>query len=235
MLHKLGRREQLEMPGVPPKKRSGFGVVYANGPMTMQRQSSSERIRILPRRGSKFNNTRHFCIGRRRYCHEQTGVKQWLQLDLLMDKALLPNPFAVDSENLMLIDISCYHHGNGKGLKYAAEVSRSTEIDETAGVEDHPLLRESNAIYHISLLALRRSRGVAFDRRTLTHAHLIPELLGNTPGLQAVNVKEARELALPNQSLAEGVIGEVAVAQGELLRSCRDVTEPELSLQLAHL
>jgi len=152
-----------------------------------------------------------------------------------MAKALPPNPFAVDSEHLVLIDISCYHRGNGKGLKYAAEVSRSIEIDETAGVEDHPLVRESNAINHISLLALRGSRGVAIDRRTLIHAHLIPQLLGDPPGRQAVYVKEARELALPDQSLAEGVIGQVAVAQGELLRSCRDVTEPELSLKLAHL
>src|SRR5260221_14334022 len=103
-----------------------------------------------------------------------------------MDQALRPSPFAVNSETLMLIDISCHHRGNGKGLKYAAEVARSTEIDETAGVEDHPLVRESNAINHISLLALRSSRGVAFDRRTLIHAHLIPQLLGDPPGLQAV-------------------------------------------------
>jgi len=55
----------------------------------------------------------------------------------------------------VLIDVSCYHHGNGKGFKNAAEVSRSIEIDETAGVEDYSLVRENNAIYHIALLIFR--------------------------------------------------------------------------------
>jgi len=56
---------------------------------------------------------------------------------------------------VVLIDVSRYHHGNGKGFKNAAEILRSIEIDETAGVEDYSLVRENNAIYHIALLIFR--------------------------------------------------------------------------------
>lgn len=121
----------------------------------MQCQSSSERLPILLQCKGKVNNTRQFGIGGEPGGREQTGIKQWLYLDLFRDETLLPEAFTVDPKHLMLIDVSCHHHGNRKGFKNAAEVARSIEIDETAGVEDYSLLRENNASYHIALLIFR--------------------------------------------------------------------------------